>query len=345
MQIKKILKQSVGIDVSKDSIAACYSHQDTERGLRIMSNKTFKTTPQGFAQMDVWLSKHRDKDMPLHLAMEATGVYYEDWAYHLYAQGYALSVLLPNRSAAFAKSLCYKSKTDRIDAQILAQMSLERSLPLWTPPSDNMLKIKRLCRERLDLLDEKTVVSNRQHAKYHAHNPLKKTLNRGKQRLKWIEKQVAEVEKDIRVTVDADPEVKRKIVCLCSIPGVAFITAITIVAETNGFALFKSKGQLVSFSGYDVVKNESGTSLHAPTRISKKGNSRIRAVLYFPAITAVRCSPFFKDIFNKSFEKSKVKMKAYVAVQRKILVLIYSVYQSEKPFDPQFESVKDTKKN
>lgn len=58
-------------------------------------------------------------------------------------------MVLPNKSKAYAKSLNAKSKTDSIDAKILAQMGLERQLEIWQPASHNMRRIKRLCRERL----------------------------------------------------------------------------------------------------------------------------------------------------------------------------------------------------
>ncbi len=119
-----------------------------------------------------------------------------------------------------------------------------------------------------------------------------------------------------------------------------FLTAITLIGETLGFDLFKTKGQLVSFSGYDVVKDESGTSVKGAEKISKKGNSHIRRSLYFPAISAVKHSPFFKTIFNTNFDKTKIKMKAYVAVQRKLLVVIYSMYKSNEVFNPNYVSVK-----
>ena len=114
----------------------------------------------------------------------------------------------------------------------------------------------------------------------------------------------------------------------------------TIIAETNGFELIKNKAQLVSYAGYDVVENKSGTSLDSPTRISKKGNSFIRRALYWPAITAVQHEPEFKQLFNSVFEKTRIPMKAYVAVQRKLLVLIYTLFKKDEAFLPDFKNNK-----
>jgi transposase len=345
MKVKQILKQSVGLDISKDTIAACFCQQETETPMRIVSNHVFKANAQGYRQMHQWIGKQCKQPASLQMAMEATGVYYEDVAYFMKEKGYQISVLLPSRTHAYIKSLNHKSKTDKIDAQSIAQMSLERSLPIWTPPSDIILTIKRLCRERTELLSEKTVVSNRHHARKHSHKPDTKSLARNQKSVKFINNQVKEVENEIRQILETDPEMKRKIDQVCSIPGIGFITAASIVGETNGFTLFKNKAQLVSYAGYDVVGEQSGTSINTPKSISKKGNARIRKALYFPALTAVKNCPVMKNIFNKTFEKTKIKMKAYVGIQRKLLVLIYTIYKNDTKFDPKFESIKNPKKN
>lgn len=336
----QILKQGLGLDVSKDKVAACFSQQEPDKPFRILSNKSFATNAAGLKQLHLWSERQRQPPLELHVSMEATGVYYEHLAYFLLSRKYRVSVLLPNRTAAYAKSLAYKSKDDKVDAQKLAQLALERLLPAWEPPSEAMLKIKRLCRERSQLKDEKTVFSNRLHARKHSHDPEKSGIRRTEQSLKFLKKQIKGAEKDIKSAVSADPDIQRRIGRVCTIVGVGPLTAAIVVSEANGFALFSSKGQLVSYAGYDVVKDESGTSKSSPEKISKKGNSQIRKALYFPALAAVKHDPAMKKLYERVFERTKIKMKAYVAVQRKLLVLIYALYKSGKDYDPNFKPVK-----
>jgi transposase len=146
--LKQVLKQSIGLDVSKDTVAACFSQSEIGNPFRILSSRTFSISEAGFKQLNEWIMRQKDPTADLHLLMEATGVYYEDLAYFLQGKSYRVSVLLPNKTSAYAKSLDYKTKTDKIDAKKLAQMSLERELMQWTPPNEDMLKIKRLCRGR-----------------------------------------------------------------------------------------------------------------------------------------------------------------------------------------------------
>ncbi len=337
--LKQVLKQSVGLDVSKDTVAACFSQREFSNPFRILSSRTFSISATGFKQLHEWIMRQQDSTVDLHFLMEATGVYYEDLAYFLQSKHYRVSVLLPNKTAAYAKSLDCKTKTDKADAKKLAQMSIERELMQWTPPNETMLKIKRLCRERAELTGEKVAFKNRLHAKKHAHAPLEESINRAKAALKFIDSQIKEIEKEIKTAVNEDPDIKQRMDKVCSIKGIALITAATVVSEANGFTLFKNKGQLVSFAGYDVVENQSGDSKN-PTKISKKGNHRIRKALHFSALVAVKYEPEFKDLYDRVFGLTKIKMKAYVAVQRKLLVLIYTLYKNNTDFSANFTAIK-----
>jgi transposase len=340
MMGQQIFKQSVGLDISKDTFVACFSQCQAGKSFRILSSKTFKCSTRAFEQFHHWVQKQRHASAPLQLLMEATGVYYEQLAYFLYAKGYRLTVLLPNKTAAFAKSLDYKSKTDAVDAQMLAQLSLERDLPQWIPLSNAMLTIKHLCRERAEIIDTQIVFKNRLHAKQHAYQPLKASFQRTDKVLVLLKKQIDAIDLALLDAIKQDDLLYQKVQNACSIPGVGFSTVANILAETNAFALFKSKAQLVSYAGYDVVKNQSGTSLNSPTKISKKGNHRIRKALHFPALVAVKANPKMKSLFMRVFDKSKIKMKAYVAVQRKLLVLIFATFKNNQPYDPNYISIK-----
>jgi transposase len=109
-----------------------------------------------------------------------------------------------------------------------------------------------------------------------------------------------------------------------------------IAAETNGFALFDNAASLVKYAGYDVIENESGKHT-GKTKISKRGNSRIRRILYMPALCAVRDDqPQFKKLFERVYDKTKIKMKGYVAVQKKLLVMMYYLWKKGEQYKPLF---------
>ena len=137
-------------------------------------------------------------------------------------------------------------------------------------------------------------------------------------------------------TLKSNKEIEDQVQNVLTVTGIGIVTLAILLAETNGFLLFKSTRQLVSFSGYDVEENQSGRH-RGKTKISKKGNSHIRRSLFFPAFTAVshKCKPFL-DLYNRTFEKHKIKMKSYVAVQKKLLVIVYTIWKKNVRFTEEY---------
>lgn len=333
-----VIKQNVGVDISKDDFKVCYYHLDQQGYKFIKGTRSFKNTLLGFTGFMKWIEKKRIPDLAVRITIEATGVYYENLVYFLDDNGYVVSVVLPNQSKAYAQSLNLKTKTDKVDAKMLGQLGLERDLVQWQRSSPKMRILKQLSRDRVNLVEEKTAISNKIHALNHSFEAHKGVVKRMKQRLNLLKKQILQVEKQIEQTVQSDEVLQKKVANICTIKGLGLITVATIIAETNGFALFTSRGQLISYAGYDVVQRESGSSLKGKTRISKKGNSHIRRALFFPAISMVKHEAQFKQLFERILERSSIKMKAYVAVQRKALLLIYTLFKSDNIYDPNYKN-------
>ena len=331
----KIIKQNLGIDVDSKELKISFQVLTADLSIKIKGRRTFKNTVKGFKDLEEWAEKKRVKDLALDLTMEATGVYYENVAYYFQEQSsYLVHVVLANTSNAYLKSLNFKSKTDEIDAQGLGQMGLERKLAIWKPVSVQMRDLKKLARERLRLLKEKTMVINQLHAEQASYDPSSTAFRRYKKRIDFLVEQVNEIEKELEQIVDKDPSLRQKIDHVCTAKGIGFITAIGVVAELNGFILFNNRNQIVSFCGYDVIKNESGTSIRGKTKMSKKGNSYVRQMLYMSAMSAAVHDEHHKAYYLRIVSKTGINMKANVAIQRKLLLLIYTLFTNNVPYDP-----------
>jgi transposase len=164
------------------------------------------------------------------------------------------------------------------------------------------------------------------------------TLKHLEKLIKFYDKQIDETKQEITKLIEKDPILKPRIEQLCKIKGLGLLSVATIVAETNGFTGFENIRQLVSFSGYDVVENQSGNRV-GKTRISKKGNSRIRRILHLPAFNAVRFGePTCQSLFERVFERTNIKMKGYVAVQKKLLMLCYAIWKNNSEYNPNYNS-------
>ncbi len=275
--------------------------------------------------------------------MEATGVYFEPLAFRLYDEGYKVVVVLPNRAKKYIQSLGYKSKTDKIDAQALAQMGAEQNLPLWQPYSKEIYTLRSLTRQNEDLQKERTVLLNRIEAISYAKVKSPLILKQLKASLRLVEKQILELKEEIARCIKNDEVLSSKVAKIETIKGLGLMTIATVIAETNGFFLFKNQRQLVSYAGYDVVENLSGNS-RGKSRISKKGNSHIRRALHMPSLCVVRYNPdTFGRFYERVYQASKVKMKGYVAIQRKLLLLIYTLWKKDQEYLPKTSGKEEQK--
>jgi len=333
----QVIKQNVGIDLSKDDMKVNFQQLLLNQKTKIKGSKRFKNTLSGFKDLVKWIEIKCSKEIEVRITMEATGVYYEQLSHYLHEQtDYYLSVLLPSKSKAFAKSLNVKSKTDKIDAKLLGQLGLERNVEQWQPISDQMRPLRQLTRNRVNLIELKTSITNKIHAHNHSYKPSKVVLKQLNAQLRLLERQIKKMEIEIEELIGEDEILEEKVANICEIKGLGVNTVATIIAETDGFVLFTSRSQLVSYAGYDVVLKESGTSQKGRTRISKKGNRYIRRALFFPAVLMSRYEPEFIRLSARIFERTKIKMKANVAVQRKALVLIYTLFKKNEAYDPGF---------
>ena len=89
-----------------------------------------------------------------------------------------------------------------------------------------------------------------------------------------------------------------------------------------------------------MVHNESGDKI-GKTKISKKGNRYIRRALYMPSLSVVRCNPDspFAMLHQRVFEKTNIKNKGYVAVQRKMLIIIYTLFKNDQAYQADFHKM------
>ena len=125
---------------------------------------------------------------------------------------------------------------------------------------------------------------------------------------------------------------------MTSIPGIGALTAVIILAETNGFELIRNKKQLVSYVGLDVKEKQSGTSIKAKPKISKRGNRSIRKAMYFPAMSAVKWDDHYRESYARLVSKQGIKMKALVSIQRKLLEMTYILYKNKTTYYKQYKN-------
>lgn len=331
------VKYSVGLDVGQKEFHVCVSVIDTAQKVTIKGSRKFDNNPSGFVGLSKWVVGHCKECLPIKYLMEATGVYHENLCHYLYDAGAAVSVLTPNLSKNYAKSLGVNTKTDKVDAKLLSRMGAERSLTLWKPFSPSIMTLRGLTRQHESFQGSKSQLSNQLHALLSSHQPNHDLTRNLQDLIDLLSEKIDQLHKAIKKTLTEDTLLNEKWENVKSIPGIAELSFATIVAETNGFTLFYNERQLVSYAGYDVVENQSGKH-RGKTSISKRGNTHIRRILYMPAFWAVKAEgSVFANLYNRILDASKIKMKGYVAVQVKLLKIIFHLWNKNKAFDLQYQ--------
>jgi transposase len=336
--MNEIIKQCVGIDISKDTFTVCVCRRDLSGKEYLSETVDFKNLKTGFNQLVKWSRKITDPSIETLFVMEATGIYYENLAHHLHRLNLPVSVLLPNKVKHFAKSLNVKTKTDQVDARIIARLGAERKLLLWKPPPEIFKLLKDLTREYAELIRERTAFKNRLHAMSSGYKPHPAIIRSNKAIIKKLTENAEKIKEEIEKLIYSEEWLGSKVNKVLTAKGVGLMTVATILAEMQGFEFVSNIRQLCSYAGYDVVQRESGTSVKGKTRISKKGNGRIRAALHFPALQSARHSPRMKSIYDKINQNKPSKMVGATAIQRKMLVLIYTLWKKDEEYVEDYEN-------
>lgn len=329
----KELKSCVGIDVSKDSFEVCIKQLKDERAV-IKATRSFQNDYPGFEKFLSWtLSKVSN---PIFV-METTGVYHEDLTHFLYESDQKVSVVLANKMKHFAKSLNMKTKTDKADAQMIAQYGLERPLEWWKPMMPQMKNLRDLCRERLSLKKDLVRSKCQVHGLRHTHSTLDVVLKLKEQQIEFLEKNIQIIETEISRITEQDKEFSQRVKNIEAVKGLRLLTIVTVLCETNGFTQFNNIRQVVSYAGLDIAERQSGL-FKGKTRISKKGNARIRECLYMPALSATTYNEPIKALYQRVVERNPtIKRKGVIAGMRKLLILIFVLWKKNEAYNAQYQ--------
>jgi transposase len=321
--MNKIIKQVLGVDVAQKELVVTIGRMHNDWSPELYAHQVFANTHKGFSSLMAWVKKNTEASVPVIFVMEATGVYHESFAYFLDERSQQVCIVLPNKISNYMRTLAINTITDKTAANAICQFGLERKFK----------KMKQITRERDQIVAERTLCKNQLHAEMTEVTPNKSSIKRFEERIKLLDKHEKQINDELKLIVNSDVEIKKNVQLMCSIPGIGNLTACTILAETNGFDLIRSKKQLTSYAGLDVREKQSGTSIKGKPSISKKGNRYLRKAMHLPALSAIRHNKRYKAVFARIVQKQGIKMKAAVAIQRKLLELTYILFKTQKPFD------------
>lgn len=315
----------LGIDVAQATFAIALWREG-----RPLEQAEFDNTLTGFNKLQCFLKKRHA--VPVHACLEATGRYGEHLAEFLVGCGHTVSVVNPARIKKYAESQLRRNKTDRLDAEIIADFCRTQLPPPWSPPSPAQRELQTLVRHLADLEADRQRQRNRLHAFHHAPHASPTVGDNLQHHVDFLTDQIEQVKHAIQDHIDGCPVLKRNRDLLTSIQGIGPLTAAKLLGEYGDMSQFTDVRQVVAFAGLNPRHHQSGSSVKGHTSISKMGRSSIRAALYMPAVVAKRANPRLVVLADRLATRGLCQMEIVVAVMRKLLHFAFGVLKSGQPF-------------
>lgn len=311
----------LGIDVAKAKLDCALRLPTGKFRAKVIPN-----TPEGFAQLLTWLATHNA--LKPHVCMEATGIYWEEVAQFLATAGLTISVVNPAQIKAYGSSRLTRSKTDAVDAKLIADFCAERHPAPWQARSEAELVLRALVL-RLDALQTmRTQESNRLDV---SRDAVRQDIQ---QHLDWLDDDIKQLVKAINDHIDNHPDLKQKRALLEGIPGIGERTSAIILAFYADTDRFANSRQAAAFAGLDPRQYESGSSVRGKPRLSKIGHAFLRKALYMPAMVTLYKTGWGKQFKARLAVSGKPPKLIIGAMMRKLIHVAFGVLKSGKSFDP-----------
>jgi transposase len=261
--------------------------------------------------------------------IEATAGYHYAPAFALRDAGFQVKVINPIITGKFVSSGIRKTKTDKVDALLLARIGiLEPGLADYTE-SERQIRLKQLSKAIAGLKSHcRSLTQKANHLESLGSAGNAEVVRSLEGIAKAFGKEIA------RLTGKLSKLAAPEVMTISSIAGVGEGTAAVIAAELGDVSRFAGKRQAVAFSGLDPTVRESGTSVRGRSRISKRGSGVLRHVLFQGAWGLMMHNPHFKAFYEKKKAEGKHYFAILCAMARKLLILVYTMLKNNTLYDP-----------
>lgn len=257
---------------------------------------------------------------PHLIAIEATGGYEQMLVRALLLKNLPVAVVNPTRVRALAKATGKLAKTDRIDAQLIAEYACKVQPEALAPQEAAEIRLKALVGRREQLVAMRTAEQNRLKT---IHTSLQGDI---RAHIDWMNVRIQELEAEVQELLDSLPEWRAQAERLDSIPGVGRITAVTVLAEMPELGQL-DRQRIAALAGLAPFNRDSGQK-RGQRRIFG-GRKGVRRVLYMACLSATKCNPVIRSLFQRLMQKGKVFKVAITACMRKMLTLMNAMTRDQ----------------
>ena len=280
---------NIGIDISKD-------HLDVHR-LPGDERRRFDNSKAGHKALIRWIG-----DTPARVVYEPTGYYHRALERALAAAGMPIAKVNPRQARRFAEATGNLAKTDALDAAMLTRMGAVLSLEARPVPSGIINDLRDLRTARNALIKDQVAALTRAKA---ITLPLLKRHNAA--RLKQIEAQREAVDAEINALIQGDPDLAQRFAILCSIPGIAEVSAAMLLIEMPELGSLDEK-QVAALAGLAPIARQSGN--WKGKSFIRGGRQQVRQGLYMPALVAIRFNADLKTKYEQLIKAGKAPKQA-----------------------------------
>lgn len=309
-QISKIY---IGIDVSKAMLDIFCTHD--------ASYDQYQNSTAGIKQFIKTL-KIYNKDQIL-VTLEATGGYEKLTARTLVEKGFSVAVINPRIIRSFAKASGKLAKTDKIDAKIIATYAEKMQPESRLAFNKNHDKITELSTRRAQLIAMIVAEKNRLDK---VSPEIKRSILRI---IKLLEKELAEIDDQLKSLVQADESFAQKYTLLKSVKGIGEKTATALIAYLPELGTLEER-KITALAGLAPFNCDSGNM--KGKRMIWGGRSSVRNSLYMATMTAVRSNNVIKAFYNRLVNAGKPKMVALTACMRKLIIIMNAMIRNNQPW-------------
>jgi transposase len=309
----------IGIDVSKAHLDVA-SRPDGEE-FRLPN------TDEGIASLVVRLRPMA----PALILLEATGGLERAAAVALVEAGMKVRIVEPGRVRHFARSIGQHSKTDAIDARVLAHYAEAVRPEARDLPDEETRDLQALLDRRRQLIDMR--VSERNRLKQGPNAAVSADL---KAHIAYLSDQVGTTDRAIGELIEAKAEWKLRDEVLRSVPGIGPQTSRSLLGLMPELGRLTGK-QASALAGLAPRSRDSGTVRGARTIFG--GRAEVRTALYMASVTAMRFNPVLRAFYKRLREAGKAAKVALTAVSRKLLTIVNAMLRDMKPWTPNLTGV------
>lgn len=261
---------------------------------------------------------------PALVVMEATNVFWKSAAMHLGSAGLQVAVVNPRQVRDFAKATGTLAKTDAIDAKVLALFAQRLRPPVRALPSAQCELARELLARRAQLMGMRTAEKNRL-----ASARAKRVRKDIEATIAFLDKRLAALDQEIDQWLKTTAIDQTRVDVLKSFTGIAQGSARALLIGVPELGSLSGK-QISALVGLAPFARDSGNK--RGQRHIRGGRASVRAALYMPALTAIRCNPVIREFYQRLIKAGKPHYVAITACMHKMLVILNAMLKSNQPW-------------